>query len=197
MTPIVLGSQSPRRKEILSYFTLPFVQTSSDYDESSVPFNGDPKIYVNELSKEKGLSIQPQHPDHIILTADTIVFREGKLYGKPIDEKDAFQCLSELVGHWHSVYTGVTIIHQNSVFQGVEETKVLFNPLTDDEIRHYHRQIHWKDKAGGYAIQMAGGLLVKRIDGCYYNVMGLPINTVRKLLLEVGIELWYHLKDEP
>lgn len=195
--PIILGSKSPRRKEIMGYFTLPFEQKSSSFDEESVHFTGDPKIYVSELSKGKALSIKENHADNIILTADTIVYREGRLFGKPHDELDAFSSLSELVGHWHSVFTGVTVIQESKIYQGVEETKVLFNPLTEDEIRHYHKQIHWKDKAGGYAIQMAGGLLVKRIDGCYYNVMGLPINTVRKLLLEVGIELWYHLQDEP
>ncbi|MEM1282809.1 MAG: Maf family nucleotide pyrophosphatase, partial [Chlamydiota bacterium] len=140
MTPIVLGSQSPRRKEILSYFTIPFEQASSTFDESSINFQGDPKIYVNELSKGKALAIHHQFPDHIILTADTIVYREGKIYGKPENERKAFQCLSELVGHWHSVYTSITVLHENKKYQGVEETKVLFNPLTDDEIRHYHRQ---------------------------------------------------------
>jgi nucleoside triphosphate pyrophosphatase len=197
MPPIILGSNSPRRKEIFSYFTIPFTQVSSSYDESSLPFDGDPRIYVSDLSKGKALAIEDQYPDHIILTADTIVYREGNLYGKPKNIDEAFRSLSELVGRWHSVFTGITLVHDHKIYQGFEETKVLFNPLTEDEIRHYHRQIHWKDKAGGYAIQMAGGLVVKRIDGCYYNVMGFPINTVRKLLLEVGIELWYHLKDEP
>lgn len=196
MPPLILGSQSPRRKEILSFFTIPFKQVSSSFDESSIPFNGEPKIYVSQLSKGKALSLETHFPGHIVLTADTIVYREGKLYGKPKDEAQAFEILSELVGHWHSVYTGITVIYDKKVYQGFEETKVLFNALTDEEIRHYHRQIRWEDKAGGYAIQMAGGLLVKRIDGCYYNVMGLPINTVRKLLLEVGVELWYHLKEE-
>lgn len=193
ITPLILGSESPRRQEILNYFTLPFQQVSSAFDESIIPFNGDPKEYVTELSIGKARSLETNFPNDTILTADTVVYREGKIYGKPASEKEATSVLSELIGHWHSVYTGVAVLQNGKLFHGTEETKVLFNALTDEEVNHYHKQIDWKDKAGGYTIQMAGGLLVKRIDGCYYNVMGLPINTVRKLLLEVGIELWYHL----
>ena len=191
--PLILGSGSPRRKEILSYFELPFTQVASSFDEESIPFEGEPERYVKELSLGKAHAIAARFPDSLILTADTVVFREGKIYGKPKDEKEAFASLSELVGHWHSVFTGVSLISGKEVFQGVEETKVLFNGLNTAQINHYHQRIHWQDKAGGYAIQMAGGLLVKRIDGCYYNVMGLPINTVRKVLGEVGLELWDYL----
>ncbi|MEC7840044.1 MAG: nucleoside triphosphate pyrophosphatase [Chlamydiota bacterium] len=191
--PIILGSQSPRRKEILGYFSIPFEQVSSDFDEESIKFLGDPQEFVHNLSYGKALAIEKHYPQRTILTADTIVYREEKIYGKPTTENDAFQSLSELVGRWHSVYTGVTLVSEGHYYQGFEETKVLFNVLNDEEIRHYHRKIHWSDKAGGYAIQMAGGLLVKRIDGCYYNVMGLPINTVRKLLSEVGVDLWHYL----
>jgi septum formation protein len=142
----------------------------------------------------KAETLAKEHRNEIILTADTIVYREGKLFGKPTNAEEAFKSLSALVGHWHSVFTGVTIVKEGAIYQNVEETKVLFNHLTEGQIRHYHSKIHWQDKARGYAIQMAGGLLVKRIDGCYYNVMGLPINTVRSLLKEVGIELWDYLK---
>lgn len=195
MKPIILGSGSPRRKEILGYFSLPYQQVTSNFDENSIPFEDDPKRYVLELSLGKAEALVAKHPDDVILTADSVVYREGKVYGKPDDEEDAFRSLSSLNGHWHSVFTGVTLLQGGAVYQGVEETKVLFNHLTEEQIRHYHSRIHWQDKAGGYAIQMAGGLLVKRIDGCYYNVMGLPINTVRSLLGEVGIELWDYLKN--
>lgn len=194
MKRLLLGSQSPRRKEIMSYFSLPFEQVSPDFNEEAVPYDGDPAAYVCELSDGKALSLATRFPEAIILTADTIVWKEGKLYGKPKDAASAFQALSELVGSWHSVFTGVTVWHNKRVLNQVEETRVLFNHLTPEQIRHYHTKLHWADKAGGYAIQMAGGLIVNRIEGCYYNVMGLPINSVRHLLLKVGIELWDYLK---
>lgn len=194
MVQIILGSQSPRRKEILSYFALPFAQATPPFDEEAVPFEGNPIQYVKQLSKGKADALLPLYPDAIILTADTIVYRDGKIYGKPKDLQDAFQALTELSGQWHSVFTGVTVCRKNEEYHHCEETKVLFNALTPGEIRHYHQKLQWSDKAGSYAIQMAGGLIVKRIEGCYYNVMGLPINTVRLLLSRMGIELWDYLK---
>lgn len=191
---IILGSQSPRRKEILSYFSLPFEQATPPFNEESVPFAGDPAAYVCDISLGKAESLQKQFPEAIIVTADTTVYREGKIYGKPVDEHQAFEFLSELVGQWHSVFTGVTVKTKHDTYSAAEETRVLFNPLTPEQIRHYHKKLHWSDKAGGYAIQMAGGLIVRKIDGCYYNVMGLPINTLKDLLNNIGIELWEYLK---
>ncbi len=194
MKKLILGSQSPRRKEILSFFELPFEQISSDFDELSIPFLGDPKKYVTQLSSSKGNNLLQKNPEAIILTADTVVYHDGVVYNKPVDEEEAFRFLSTLVGKWHSIFTGVSLTTSSNQFNEWEETKVLFNALTEDEIRHYHRKIHWADKAGGYAIQMGGGLIVRKIEGCFYNAMGLPINTVRSLLKNVGIELWDFVK---
>lgn len=191
---LILGSQSPRRKEILNFFTLPFIQTSPNYDEDAVPFLGNPIEYVKILSKGKADSLAHQYPKSLILTADTIVYREGKIFGKPKDEEEAYQFLTELEGRWHSVFTGLTLRVKDSDFQEVEETRVLFNPLTEEQMKNYHRILHFVDKAGGYMIQGAGGLIVKRIEGCYYNVMGLPINALHALLKHADIDLWNHLK---
>lgn len=191
----ILGSQSPRRKEILSYFDLPFEQIPSHFDEEALPFLGDPLSYVRALSVGKGKTIEAEHKDALILTADTIVYKDGKIFGKPQNDEAAFAALSDLVGSWHSVYTAVSLIHNGAIETGVEETKVLFNPLTDEEIWHYIDNMHLRDKAGSYAIQLAGGIIVERIEGCYTNVMGLPINLVRQLLNRVGINLWKHLKQ--
>lgn len=193
MARLILGSQSPRRQEILSSFSLPFEQVSPSFDEDSVPFEGDPEKYVCAVSKGKANTLSLQFPDAIILTADTIVYREGKVYGKPTDVQHAFQTLSELVGKWHIVYTGVTVQQREREYHQAEATRVLFNDLNPDQIRHYISRLHWADKAGGYAIQLVGGLIVKRIEGCYYNVMGFPINTVHTLLKHVGIDLWNHI----
>lgn len=194
MKQLILGSQSPRRREILSYFSLPFEQKTPQFDEEAYPFSGNPIEYVNALSEGKAQSLKQLYPESIILTADTIVYRGGKIYGKPRTSEDAFQALTELEGRWHSVFTGVTLLHNGEIHTLAEETRVLFNTLSHAQIRHYHTKLHWADKAGGYAIQMGGGLIVNKIEGCYYNVMGLPINTVRTLLLKIGIELWDYLK---
>lgn len=194
MTRLILGSQSPRRKEILGYFSLPFEQATPLFDEDSIPFHGNPAKHVCELSHGKAQSLHHLFPKAIILTADTIVFQEGKLYGKPRNEKEAFEILSQLAGKWHSVFTGLTLRQDDREFHRFEETRVLFNPLTPEQVRHYQAKLHCTDKAGGYAIQMAGGLIVNRIEGCYYNVMGLPVNSVRHLLLQIGIDLWDYLK---
>lgn len=193
MKKLVLGSQSPRRKEILGFFSLPFIQASPPFDEEAVPFNGDPEDYVCTLSKGKGAALLSQFPESVILTADTIVFREGKVYGKPKDKEEAHRHLSELSGKWHFVYTGVTVQTRDKVISKAEMSRVLFNPLSPEQIDQYLDQIKWSDKAGGYAIQDSGGLIVQKIDGCYYNVKGLPINTVEHLLKDFGFTLWKHL----
>lgn len=190
---IILGSQSPRRKEILSYFSLPFIQVSPSFDEEAVPFQTKPEEYVCTLSQGKAASLSHQYPEALIITADTIVFRTGKIYGKPSNDEEAFASLSELVGKWHTVYTGVTVQQGNKVASQTEATQVLFNGLNPEQVRHYIARTDCADKAGGYAIQMAGGLIVRKIDGCYYNVMGLPINTLAFLLKRFGISLWDYL----
>lgn len=194
MIRLILGSQSPRRKEILEYFSLPFEQASPKFDERSVYFEGDPIAYVLNLSKGKAESLHQHFPKAAILTADTVVYFEGKVYNKPENEEEAFRYLSELAGRWHSVFTGMTLQYDEQIYPYYEETRVAFNPMTAKEIRLYHSKIHWADKAAGYAIQMGGGLIVRKIDGCYYNVMGLPINGVHILLKKIGIELWQYVK---
>lgn len=190
MIKIILGSQSPRRKEIFNYFNLPFEQASPDFNEEAVPFQGDPVSYVLELSKGKALSLHSKYPNAAILTADTAVFCNGKVYNKPAHYDEAFQFLSELTGQWHSVLTGVTLSYGDHLLQQTAETRVLFNPLTPEQIHAYLTHTQWADKAGGYTIQKLGVLLVQRIEGCYYNVIGFPVNAVRDLLLHLGIELW-------
>lgn len=194
MSLLILASQSPRRQEILSFFSLPFRAVTSHFQEESIPFLGDPIDFVCKIAAGKAQTLLPQFPNDLILAADTTVYRNGKNYGKPANEEEAFQMISELAGEWHSVFTGLALVKGKEVWSAFEETKVLFNPLTPEEIKHYHKKLHWSDKAGGYAIQMGGGLAIKRIEGCYYNVMGLPINSVRKLLLNVEIDLWDYLK---
>jgi septum formation protein len=191
---LILGSQSPRRREVLSFFNLPFKQVSPHFDEDSIPFNDNPQEYVKTLAKGKAHSLITQFPTSVILAADTIVYKQGKIYGKPRDEKEAFEYLKELSGQWHSVFTGLSIYSQGQDFQTLEETRVLFNELTEEQMQIYHHILEFADKAGGYMIQGAGSVIVKRIEGCYYNVVGLPVNALCSILRKVGINLWQHLK---
>ena len=192
---LILGSTSPRRREIISYFSLDFEQISPNYDEEVVQFpKDDPTGYVLELAVGKAKSLCHQYPEALILSADTIVYKEGKVYGKPKTEADAFSAIQELQGGWHSVYSAVAVACNGKILSGYEETKVLMNTLDEAQIKRYLNALHWADKAGGYAIQLAGSLIVSKIEGCYYNVMGLPINTVNKLLNQVGFDLWDHLQ---
>ncbi len=192
--PLILGSQSPRRREILNFFDLPFQQISSEFDEESIPFSGNPQKYVEILSKGKADALSHRFPQALILTADTIVFKKGQVYGKPKNWKNAFESLRQLSGEWHSVFTGLTISFAGRYDQVVEETRVLFHSLTEEQIHHYYHMLAPFDKAGGYMIQGAGGLIVKRMEGCYYNVMGLPINALSEILNRVGIDLWKHFR---
>lgn len=194
MQEIILGSNSPRRKEIFSFFSIPFTQISSDFDEDSIVFEGDPISYVQSLANAKAQSLQKKHPDKIIITADTIVYQNGKVFNKPLTEKEACEFLTLLQGKWHSVFTSVVVTKSNRYYQDFEETKVLFNALNQEQIKQYHTKMDWKDKAGGYAIQFGGGIIIKKIDGCYYNVVGLPINTLHTLFKKIDIDLWDYVR---
>jgi len=192
---LVLGSQSPRRREIMEFFSLPFIQVPSGFAEETVQFQGDPAKHAMILSQKKAEALSSRYPDSVILTADTVVFFNGRLYEKPADEQEAFQFLKDLGGNWHQVCTGVTVRKGSQTHTDFEETRLLFNKLSDDQIVKFHRHCHFLDKAGGYAIEKSGNLIVSQIEGCYYNVLGLPIHTTQTLLLKLGIDLWDFLKS--
>lgn len=191
---LILGSKSPRRAEIMRYFALPFEQISSDFDEESVPFTGDPILYVSAIAQGKAAALAMRFPESAILTADTTVFHAGKIYNKPRDNQEAYAMLRAFSGQWHSVYTAVSVRHGQLAYSACEESRVLFNELSDAQIHYYIDKLHVLDKAGGYSIHGAGGLMVRRLEGCYYNVLGLPINTAQELLQKIGIDLWHYLQ---
>jgi septum formation protein len=191
---IILGSQSPKRREILEHFSIPFMVVPSNFDEESIPFDGNPGQHALILSQKKNEVLQKQFPTEVILTADSVVYCDGKLYNKPADKEEAFAFLTAFSGKWQSVFTGVTVARGPVVYSDIEETKILVNTLTPEQIKKFHSAIFTLDKAGGYTIEKSGILIVSRLEGCYDNVLGLPINTTRKLLLKVGIDLWDFLK---
>jgi len=191
---LILASASPRRKEILSYFSIKFKTVASHFDEKKIIFLKDPKSYAIEIAENKARALKEQYFNEIILTADTVCFANNKIYTKPNNEKDAFQMLNELSNTWHSVFTAICIKHKDKIFSDIEETKILFHSLTKSQIKKYHSSFYYQDKAAGYAIQKAGSIIIKNMVGCYYNVMGMPINTLKNSLLKVGIDLWDYLK---
>lgn len=190
MTSIILGSSSPRRAQILQFFSIPFTQIASQFDEDSAIYEGNPYSYVDSLSLAKAKALVKNHEDHLILTADTAVFYENQVYNKPKNLKEAVTFLETFSGNCHSVISSLTLYSKGSFFTKNQETKVTFHTLQPHEIDTYLNHIEYLDKAGGYAIQGNGMLLVQKIEGCYYNVMGLPINSLKELLLNANINLW-------
>ncbi|MBN2479314.1 MAG: septum formation protein Maf [Parachlamydiales bacterium] len=192
---LILASKSPRRKEILSYFSIPFKIHGSDFDEATISKALPAKEYASLISLKKAEDISKIYKDDPVLGCDTIVSLNNKIFTKPQDEKDAKKILSELSNSWHSVYTALTLIFNNQKHTVIEETKILFHPLSEDQIKKYHKSFYFSDKAAGYAIQKSGSVIIKNMQGCYYNVMGLPINALKDILLKAGIDLWDYLKS--
>lgn len=191
---LILASSSPRRAEILRYFCLPFTQYPSHFDESVIPFNKDPESYAKKLAEKKASLVGDAFSQEIVLAADTIVYFNGKIYNKPKNSEEAFTMLQELSNQWHVVMTAVAMCKENVCYSALEKSYVLFNPLTEEQIKLYHKSDPCLDKAGGYGIQGSGSILVNRIIGCYYNIMGLPINVVTELLSKMQVNLWHYLK---
>ncbi|MDE6156338.1 MAG: Maf family protein [Eubacterium sp.] len=176
---IILASKSPRRKELLSLITEDFVIKTADVDEN-LPKDITPNKAVEYLSKIKAEPFN--NGSDTIIGADTVVAIDGIILGKPKNRNDAFRMLKMLSGKYHSVFTGVTVIKPNDSITYSVETKVKFFDLTDDEINNYINTDEPYDKAGSYGIQGKGALLVEKIDGDYFNVVGLPISTLNKHL---------------
>jgi septum formation protein len=143
-----------------------------------------PEEYVVRVAREKGVEVASRVAGAIVLSADTVVTIDGEILGKPLDKEDAFQMLKKLSGREHRVYTAVTVINQISgdILEGLESTRVWFKALTDAEILDYLGREDVLDKAGAYAIQGYAGIYIPRIDGNYFNVMGLPLPLVHELL---------------
>ncbi len=169
---ILLASASPRRRELLRLITPEFDCAAADSDES-LPPGILPREAVIYLSRLKARAFLPS--DRLIIGADTVVALENRIIGKPADEEDAFCILKSLSGREHSVFTGVTVLCGDKELSFCEETRVLFYTLSDEEIKAYIKTGECLDKAGAYGIQGRGSLLVEKIDGDYFNVVGLPV----------------------
>ncbi len=197
MNKIVLASASPRRQEILKNIGLEFYVAVPDVDESGVAYAGDAGLYVQELALLKAAAAAKKldikkNKDTLIISADTVVISGGEILGKPKDEADAKRMLKSLSGKAHSVMTGICIFRMSDGFSVCDavKTDVLFKNLSDNMIESYVVTKEPMDKAGSYGIQGKGAVLVEKIDGDYFNVVGLPVSRLFDILTdEFGINV--------
>lgn len=190
MEKIILASSSPRRMEILKNLKVEFDVIPSSYEEVIV--DKQPQELVCYLAKNKALEVSSRViSDNIILAADTMVFIDNMALGKPHTDRAAYDMLRSLSGRSHDVITGICLLKKSlsKLYSDYEVTKVFFRELSDEEIWSYIKTGEPLDKAGAYGIQGLGGLFVKRIEGCYFNVVGLPIFKLYNGFREMGVNL--------
>ncbi len=180
---IILASASPRRRELLGMIGVEYECVSPQVEEMNLSENNGKKVVsYNALIKAKCA----QKNGYVTIGADTAVYFNGKGYGKPKNEEEAFRFLKELSGNTHTVYTGVAVITDDDELLTAVETQVTFRELTDEEIMYYIKSGSPLDKAGAYGIQDFGAVFVSEIKGDFFNVVGLPITTLQQLLVKCG-----------
>jgi septum formation protein len=180
---LILASQSPRRKELLEILGYPFTVMPSSINETPLP-QEDPESFVVRVARDKGMEVSSRVSQSVVLSADTVVTIDDEILGKPEDQQDAHRMLRKLSGREHWVYTAVTIVNQlkHETMEGIERTKVWFRPLANSDIRDYLARENVLDKAGAYAIQGYAAVYIPKIEGNYFNVVGLPLPLVHDLL---------------
>lgn len=190
MRKIVLASASPRRRDILKRIGLKFTVDPSDCDER-VPAGAKPREAALLLARTKADSVAAGYDDAIVIAADTVIDFRGRMLGKPHSKRDAKRMLTLLIGNVHAVITGFAIVDTKSGkrAEGVEKTKVRFKKVSAGAIAAYVKSGEPLDKAGGYAIQGAGAFLVEKIEGDFFNVVGLPVGRIAEALKPLGIDI--------
>ena len=196
MKKMILASASPRRREILEQIGVKFVIAKSDFHEPEFSVDLLPEEYVKECARGKAENVADRFDDVLIIGADTIVVCENRLLGKPDSMADAFEYIKLLSGTRHDVYTGICIMDvcDGRVLTDYEKTSVTFRSLTDREISLYLSIIKPLDKAGAYAIQGPGAVIVESINGCYYNVVGLPVVRIEKMLSDFNTSFFQYIE---
>jgi len=192
---IILASTSPRRRELVASLHIPFDIVPSHAEEST-PEGWSPDRIVTELAKRKAEAVYRQLDDKdrhgVIVGSDTIVVRDGTVLGKPADQREAASMLRSLQGRSHEVYTGVACIDSRTGASKVDyrRTVVTMRALREEEIEAYAASGEGLDKAGAYAIQGLGATIVIGIEGCYFNVVGLPLSLLAEMLASFGIQVF-------
>lgn len=189
---VILASASERRQELLKRVVKNFEIQVSNFDESIIKYYNNPEEFVMQLSNGKAEYVHnklKKNENAIIIGCDTVVVIDNKVLGKPKDREDAYRMLKELSGNKHQVYSGLTIIntYDNKVIRDYVCTDVFFSSITDQNINEYIDTKEPFDKAGAYGIQGYGGVFVEKIIGCYYNIVGLPINKLKTMLTGMGV----------
>ena len=184
---VILASQSPRRKELLGLLRIPFVIKVADIDEN-MDSTKSPFDEVARVSRLKAFAI-PREAEDVVIAADTIVVCDGEVLGKPRDEADAARMLRLLSGRDHQVMTGLTVLRGARCVSCTEVTDIRFRDLSEGEIAAYIRTKEPMDKAGGYGIQGGAAVFVEKLNGDYFNVVGLPVCRLWKQLGELAPEL--------
>ncbi len=185
---IILASQSPRRRELLERMGISEFEIIPARGEENIVPGLTPEALVEALSRQKCLEVAAVHREALVIAADTVVAVEGRVLGKPRSKAEAEEMLSLLSGREHRVCTGLSLSQGGRLRTGHEATAVRFRPLTREEIRRYVSTGEPMDKAGAYGIQGYGCLLVEGIVGDYYNVMGLPVCRLGRMLAEFGAD---------
>ncbi len=189
MMKIILASQSPRRRELLERMGIRKFEICPARGEEVAEPGMAPDRLVNALSRQKAAEVALQAEwEDLIIAADTVVAIDGMILGKPTDERAAEEMLRRLSGRSHQVYTGLTLRRGSDIRTQHEQTEVRFRPLSWEEIRAYVATGEPMDKAGAYGIQGYGAMLVEGISGDFYNVMGLPVCRLRRMLKEFGVD---------
>jgi len=187
---IILASGSPRRKELMEMLKVENLEIIPAKGQELAHPELSPAELVCELSRCKAAEVAPTHEhDTVTIGADTIVVLDGEVLGKPADEADAARMLRSLSGRSHTVYTGVTLIRGETLLSRAERTEVRFRPLDEDEIARYIATGEPMDKAGAYGAQGFASLFVEGLEGDFFNVMGLPLCLLGKMLKELGVNL--------
>jgi len=185
---IILASASPRRAELLKMIGINDFEVIADNAEEELTPGLSPELTVCKIALQKAKNVSKRcERDSLIIAADTEVYMDGEAFGKPMDEADAVRMLKRLSGQKHRVYTGVAIISEGVVTTGAEVTDVYFRDLSDKEIEAYVKTGEPMDKAGAYGAQGKGAVFVERIEGDFFNVMGLPVCRLSGLLRKVGV----------
>jgi septum formation protein len=185
MSPVVLASGSPRRREILQWLGITFEVRPADIDESVL--DGEDAIpYVRRLAAAKAATVAATVPGRLVVAADTTVAIDGEIIGKPADADDARRILRRLAGRTHHVHTGVAVTVGGQVAVGVDTTGVTFAAIDDAMVEWYVGTAEPYDKAGGYGMQGAAAAFVDRIDGNAANVIGLPVPLLLRLAASIG-----------
>jgi len=183
---VVLASQSPRRRELLTLVGIPHEVRPADLDERYLP-GEEPAAHAERLAREKAAVVAASNPDALVIGSDTIVVVDGDVLGKPRDEPHAAEMLARLSGRSHVVITAVAVRFGNEERSAVEQVRVTFHPMSPGEIAAYIRTAEPMDKAGAYGIQGFGATIVARVDGDYFAVMGLPLQRLVGLMRELGV----------